>query len=178
MKKVIFGGNSGKSSNKKKVSLLCQPAIRYLKRLITLLGNAFSAFHEWRIYVTYVSMYLKLKYLPAKWLIRHAKSTMALTVTTNSWYILWHVRLALSSMSVVLQIVSDILGTIINVIAENMQEVRLVCKNVFLNILIMKGIVGSYMTFQLRWSIKLMQNIYQTRTLLVTYPQNVGTSWS
>ena len=59
----------------------------------------------------------------------------------------------------VLQIVSDILGTIINVIAENMQEVRLVCKNVFLNILIMKGIMGSYMTLQLRWSIKLMQNI-------------------
>ena len=44
---------------------------------------------------------------------------------------------------------SDIVGTIINVLTENMQEVRLVCKNIFLNILIAKSIMGSYMTFQL-----------------------------
>ena len=32
---------------------------------------------------------------------------------------------------------------------RNMREGRLVCKNIFLNILIVKGIMGSYMTFQL-----------------------------
>ena len=57
-------------------------------------------------------------------------------------------------------------------------ELRLVCKNIFLNILIVKGIMGSYLTFQLHWSIKLMQKSYQRKTLLATYPQNVGTSCS
>ena len=47
------------------------------------------------------------------------------------------------------QIVSDIAGTFINVMTGNLREVRLVCKNIFLNILIVKGIMGSYMTFQL-----------------------------
>ena len=46
-------------------------------------------------------------------------------------------------------IVSDIVGTTINAMTENMREVRLVCKNIFLNILIVMGIMGSYMTFQL-----------------------------
>ena len=93
--------------------------------------------------------------IPAQWPICHIK----LTVTTNAWYIFWHVRLVLSSMLVVPQIVSDIVGTITNVMTENLQEGRLVCKNIFLNILIVKGIMGSYMTFQLHWSIKLMQKI-------------------
>ena len=44
-------------------------------------------------------------------------------------------------MLVVPQIASDIVGTIINVMTENMREVRLVCKNIFLNILIVKGIM-------------------------------------
>ena len=104
-------------------------------------------------------MYLKRKHLPAQWPICHIKLTIALTVTTNAWYIFWHVRLVLSSMLVVPQIVSDIVGTITNVMTENLQEGRLVCKNIFLNILIVKGIMGSYMTFQLHWSIKLMQKI-------------------
>ena len=73
-------------------------------------------------------------------------------------YIFWHVRLLLSSMLAVPQIVSDIFGTITNVMTENVREGRLVCKNIFLNILIVKGIMGSYMTFQLHWLIKLMQN--------------------
>ena len=42
-------------------------------------------------------------------------------------------------MLVVPQIVSDIVGTITNVMTENLQEGRLVCKNIFLNILIVKG---------------------------------------
>ena len=50
-------------------------------------------------------------------------------------------------MLVVPQIVSDIVGTITNVMTENLQEGRLVCKNIFLNILIVKGIMGSYVTF-------------------------------
>ena len=44
-------------------------------------------------------------------------------------------------MLVVPQIASDIVGTIINVMTENMQEVRLVCKNIYFNILIVKGIM-------------------------------------
>ena len=62
-------------------------------------------------------------------------------------------------MLVVPQIVPDIVGTIINVMVENMREARLVCQNIFLNILVVKGIMGSYMTFQLLWSIKLMKKI-------------------
>ena len=62
-------------------------------------------------------------------------------------------------MLVVPQIVSDIVGTIINVMTENMQEVRLTCKNIFLNILVVKGTMGSYMTFHLHGSIKLMEKI-------------------
>ena len=46
-------------------------------------------------------------------------------------------------MLVVPQNVSDIIGTIINVMIENMREVRLVCKNIFLNIIIVKGTMGS-----------------------------------
>ena len=107
----------------------------------------------------YVSTYLKPKDLPAQWPIRHIKLTIALTVMTNAWYIFWHVRLVLSSMLVVPQTVSDIVGTITNVMTENLKEERLACKNIFLNILIVKGIMGSYMTFQLHWSIKLMQKI-------------------
>ena len=119
--------------------------------------------------VRYVSMYLKRKHLRVQWPILHIKLTIALTVTMNIWYIFWDVRLVLSSMLVVQQMVSDIIGTIINVMTENMREVRLVCK---------KGIMGSCMTFHLHWPIKLMPKSYQTRTLLATYRQNVGTSWS
>ena len=43
-------------------------------------------------------------------------------------------------MLVVQQMISDIIGTIINVMTENMREVRLVWKNIFLNILIVKTI--------------------------------------
>ena len=107
--------------------------------------------------VRYVSMYLRRTHSPARWPIRHTKLTIALIVKTNAWYIFWHVRLVLSSMLVVPQIVSDIVGTVINVMAENMREVGLVCKNICLNILIMKGVIGSYMTFQLHWLIKQMQ---------------------
>ena len=64
--------------------------------------------------VKYVSMYLKQKHLPAQWPICQIKLTIALTVTTNAWYIFWHVRLALSSILVVPQIVSDIFGTLWN----------------------------------------------------------------
>ena len=52
-------------------------------------------------------------------------------------------------MLVVPQIVSDIVETITNVMTENMHEERLLCKNIFLNILIVMGIMGSYMIFQL-----------------------------
>ena len=69
---------------------------------------------------------------------------------TNAWYIFWHVRPVLSSMLVVPQIVLDIVGTIINLMTEKIQEVRLVRKNIFLNILIVKGTMTSYMTFQLQ----------------------------
>ena len=82
-----------------------------------------------------------------------------LNATTNAWYIFWHVRLVLSSMLVVSQIVSDIVGITANVMTENLREGRLVWKNIFLNILIVKGLMGSYMTFHLHWSIKLMQKI-------------------
>ena len=64
-----------------------------------------------------------------------------------------------SRMLVVPHIVSDIVRTIINGMIENMLEVRLACKNIFLNILIVKGIMASYMTSQLHWSIRLMQEI-------------------
>ena len=107
--------------------------------------------------VRYVSMYLRRKYSPAQWPIRHTKLSIALIVKTNAWYIFWHVRLVLSSMLIVPQIVSDIVGAIINVMAEDMREVRLVCKNICLNILIVKGVIGSYMTFQIHWLIKQMQ---------------------
>ena len=52
-------------------------------------------------------------------------------------------------MLVAPHIVSDIVRPIINVTTENMREVSLVCKNIFLNILIVKGTMGSYMMFQL-----------------------------
>ena len=42
-------------------------------------------------------------------------------------------------MLAVPQIGSDIVEIIINVMTENMREVRLVCKNILLNILIVKG---------------------------------------
>ena len=45
----------------------------------------------------------------------------------------------INSMLVVPQIVLDIVGTIINVMTENMREVTLVSKNIFLNILIVKA---------------------------------------
>ena len=104
-------------------------------------------------------MYLKRKHLPAQWPICHIILTIALTVEKNAWYIFWHVRLVLSKMLVVLQIFSDIVRIITNVMTENMRERRLVYKSIFFNILIVKGIMGSYMTFQLHWSIKLTQNI-------------------
>ena len=104
-------------------------------------------------------MYLKRKHLPAQWPIRHIKFTIAVTVITNAWNIFWHVRPVLSSMLVVPQIVSDIVGTIINVMTENMQEMWLTCKNIFLNISVVKGTMVSYMTFQLHGSIKLMEKI-------------------
>ena len=65
-------------------------------------------------------------------------------------------------MWVVPQIISDIVGTIINVTTENIWELRLVCKNISLSILIVKGIMGSYITFRLQWSIKLMEKILLT----------------
>ena len=43
-------------------------------------------------------------------------------------------------MLLVPQIILDIVGTIINVMTENMREVRLVWKNIFLNILFVKTI--------------------------------------
>ena len=116
----------------------------------------------------YVSIYLKRACLLARWPVRHIKLATTLNVTTNAWYIFWHVRLALSSMLVVPQIVSDIVGTITNVMTENLQEGRLVCKNIFLNILIVKGIMGSYMTFQFHWSIKPMQKIQSNENTTLT----------
>ena len=68
----------------------------------------------------------------------------------NAWHIFWHVKPVLSSILVVLQPVLHIARTIINVMTKDMWDVRLVY------ILIVKGIVGSYMTFQWHWSIKLM----------------------
>ena len=211
MKRVIFNGNSVKSSNKNKdvpFVLTYHPLltkVNYIIRkhihLVCLNEEVKKVFQSrpmvsfrtprnlssylvrGKIYpmerkVRYASMYLKRRHLTAQWPIRHIELTIALTVTTNAWYIFWHVRLVLSSMLVVPQIVPDIVGTIINVMTEKMREVRLVCKNIFLNILIVKGIMGSYLTFQLHWSIKLMQKSYQRKTLLATYPQNVGTSCS
>ena len=81
----------------------------------------------------YVSVYLKRKYLPAQWPIRHTKLSIVLTVTTNAWYIFWHVRLVLSSMLVVPLIVPDIVRTIMNTMTEKMREVKLVFKNIFKN---------------------------------------------
>ena len=52
-----------------------------------------------------------------------------------------------------------VVGTVINFKSENIWEVRLVCKNISLNILIVKGIMGSYMTLQLHWSTKMMVKI-------------------
>ena len=68
------------------------------------------------------------------------------------------------------QIVSDIVGTIINAVTENMREVRLVCKNIFLNILIVKGKMGFYMKFELHWSIKLMQKILSNENITGDIP--------
>ena len=104
-------------------------------------------------------MYLQRKHLPAQWPVSHIKLTLALTVITNAWYIFWHVRPVLRSMLLVPQSVSGIVGTIINVTTKNMREVSLVCKNIFLNILIVNGTLGSDMTFQLHWLIKLMGKI-------------------
>ena len=42
---------------------------------------------------------------------------------------------------------------------DRKREVRLDCKNISLSILILKGIMGSYMTIQLHWLIKLMLKI-------------------
>ena len=50
-------------------------------------------------------------------------------------YLFWHVRPVLTSMLLVPQTVLDILGKIINVLTGNTWEVRLVCKNISLNIL-------------------------------------------
>ena len=108
-------------------------------------------------------MYLKRKHLPAQWPICHIKLTIALTVTTNAWYIFWHVRLVLSSMLVVPLIVPDIVKTIMNTMTEKMREVKLIFKNIFLKILIVKGLMGSYTTFQLHWSINLMQKILSNK---------------
>ena len=57
-----------------------------------------------------------------------------MTATTNAWHIFWQVRLVLSSMLVVTQVLSDIVGTIINLMTENTREVSPVCKNILLNI--------------------------------------------
>ena len=67
-------------------------------------------------------------------------------------------------------IVSDIVATTINVMTENMQEVRLICKNIFFNILIVMGIMGSYMKFQLHWSTKLMQKILLNESITSDIP--------
>ena len=100
----------------------------------------------------YVSMYLKRKHLPAQWHI---------SFDCNNKFLIYLLTCKNSLKQYVdsTQIVSDIAGTFINVMTENLREVRLVCKNIFLNILIVKGIMGSYMTFQLHWLIKLMQKI-------------------
>ena len=75
-------------------------------------------------------------------------------------------------MLVVPQIVSDIVETIINAMTENMREVRLVCKNIILNILIVKGTMGSYMTFQLHWLIKLMEKTLLNENTTGDTPSN------
>ena len=178
MKKVIFNGNSGKSSNKSKgvqFMLTYHPLLKkgnnIIRKHIHLLYMneevkkvfwpgpmaSFQSPRNLSSYIDRAKMYpmerktgsckwvrvrgvrnvlicLKRKHLPAQWPIRHTKLTIALTVTTNAWHIFWQARLILSSMLVVPQVVSDIVGTIINVMTENMREVRLVCKNIFLNI--------------------------------------------
>ena len=48
-----------------------------------------------------------------------------------------------------MQIASYIVGTIANLMTENMREVRLVCKNIFLNILKVKGTMDFCIIFQL-----------------------------
>ena len=68
----------------------------------------------------------------------------------NAWHIFWHVKPVLSNILVAPQPVLHIARTIINVMTKDMWDVRLV------HILIVKGIMGSYMTFQWHWSIKLM----------------------
>lgn len=82
-----------------------------------------------------------------------------LIVITNAGYIFWHVRPVLSNMLVVPQTVLDIVRTIISVLTENMWEKRLACKNTSMNILMVKGKMGSKMTFQLHWSMKLTVKI-------------------
>ena len=53
-----------------------------------------------------------------------------MTVATNAWYNFWDVRPVLRSLKVVPRTVLDIIGTVINVIADNRWEVRLVYKNI------------------------------------------------
>ena len=102
---------------------------------------------SWKCNVTgarYVSMYLKWKHLLVRCIFRH-------------------VRHGLSSMLVVPQTVSDIGETIINVMAENFWEVRFVSQNISLNILIVKGIMGSYLTIHFYWSKKLTVKIISNK---------------
>ena len=73
-------------------------------------------------------------------------------------------------MLVVPQIVSGAVGKIVNVMKENIWEVRLVCKNIFLNILIEQGVMGSYMTFQLHWSLKIMEKILLNENTIGNIP--------
>ena len=78
-------------------------------------------------------------------------------------------KTCLKHMLVVPQIgTTDIVGIIVNVMTEKMKELRLVCINLFFNILIVMGIVGSYMTFQFLWSIKLMQKILSNANTTLT----------
>ena len=64
---------------------------------------------------------------------------------TNAWYIFWYVWPVLSSILEVPQTVLDIIGRIINIMTEDTWELRLGYKNIYLDILIVEGIMGSYM---------------------------------
>ena len=82
-------------------------------------------------------------------------------------------------MLVVPQIVSDIVGTVINVTAEKYARGRACLQEYLFEHFNNEG--RNWFLHDV--SVTLIDKTdakksYQTRTLLVTYPQNVGTSWS
>ena len=192
MKKVIFNGNFGKSSNKSKgvtFVLTYHPLLKkvnyIIKKHIHLLCMneevkkvfqpgpmvSFQSPRNLSNYLVRAKIYpmekktksCKCKGNRCQVCINVSKTETFTSTVTHTSYKINHsfdcndkcliyflkCKTILSSMLVVPEIVSDIVGAIINVMTENMREVRLVCNKIFLNILIVKGIMGYYMMFQL-----------------------------